>query len=188
MNKIGRIAFITGLSAYLSLSAISPISAQEANDGQLGTLSSGRAHMSLEITNGQNPTLTLVNSRGSASKIPGFLEDTIIRRLGEQRTVEFPVCLGGSGENEVTVSVDSADASEMMLTGLNGAQIPYKVNIKGNRAVGSDNDQKVQYLNPENGHCDEDTALIVQVTLSDERPLASAASLRGRFRLTITAE
>lgn len=188
MKRIRQIIFIQGVSALLCMPAFVEISAQEANDGDLGPQSSGRVNMSLEITNRPNPTLQLNNPGGGVAKIPGFLESTLLRALGQYRNVEIPVCLARNGASEFTVSVDSDENDDMMLTGVNGEQIPYEVNIKGNRGNGKDFEKKAQYIQPENGACDTGSALKMQITLPETSSLESAALLRGRFRLIITAE
>jgi hypothetical protein len=188
MKKIRHIVFIQGISALFCMPAFFQISAQETNDGDLGRQSSGRVNMSLEITNRPNPTLQLGNPGGGVANIPGFLEGTLLRALGQNRNVEIPVCFAQNGASEFTVSVDSDENDDMMLTGLDGEQIPFEVNINGSHGNGNDFGKKVQYIQPENGACDTDSALKMQITLPETPSLASAVLLRGRFRLIITAE
>lgn len=188
MKTIARSIYISAIAVCFFLSTTTPVLAQERNDGQLNRLSSGRISMSLEITNGSNPTLKLVDSKGLSSAISGFLEQPLTRRLAETGQVEIPVCLAGRGESEFTVSVATEDGEEMMLTGANGERFPYEVNIKGNRGARSDSSKKVQYRPPENGSCDFDSALMVQINLSETLPAAGRVLLNGRFRLIITTE
>lgn len=188
--KITTVRIAQGFFTVYCASLLIHLVAQEANDGALGPTSAGRLNLSLEISNRPNPTLTLINRGGGASQIPAFLGETLSRALGEKRNVEFPVCLDGTGGEEVTVSVEPTASDEMTLTGANGERVSYEVSIRGNRGAGNTQakDKKVQYRQPANGLCDEDSALKVEVTLPDELPAASVAQLRGRFRLMITAE
>ncbi len=188
MKTNKRSFFIQIIVVCFFLSTTTSVLAQDKNDGQLSRLSSGRISMSLEITNSSNPILKLVDSQGLGSTISGFLEQPLTRRLAETGQVEIPVCLAGNGESEFTVSVAAEDGGEMMLTGANGEKFPYEVNIKGNRGARSDSSKKVQYRPPEDGSCDVDSALKVEINLSETLPAAGRVLLNGRFRLIITSE
>ena len=174
--------------AYFCLALAISGSAQETNDGKLRSQSLGRINLSLEVTNRPNPTLTLINRGGGSSSIPGFVGETLTRALGQNRNVEFPVCIADGVGGEITVSVENEENEERVLTGTNGEKIPFEVSIKGNKGLASENPKRVQHIKPENEACSEDSTMKVKITLPEDVPLASTSLLRGRFKLMITAE
>jgi hypothetical protein len=179
-NKL--LSFGCFLAALLFLAEISA-----QNGTTVGAVSTGQIEMALEITNRPNPTLTLINKEGGGSEsIPAFLAETLSKALGEKRNATFPVCLGGTSNGEVTVSVESQDGGRLLLTSDTGAQIPYDVSIKGK--TNSANTRKAQYKQTEGAICDESSALQVEITIPGNLPPESTSQLRGRFRLTVTNE
>jgi len=186
--KTKEIRFWRVSIAYFCLALAISGSAQETNDGKLRSQSLGRINLSLEITNRPNPTLTLINHGGGSFNMPGFLRETLTRALGQNRNVEFPVCISNGIGGEITVSVENDENQERVFTGANGEKIPFEVSIKGNKGLANENAKRVQYIKPEDEACNEGSSMQVKITLPEDVPLASTSLLRGRFKLMITAE
>jgi hypothetical protein len=183
--KLKAIRFWRASIAYFCVALAFSGSAQETNDGKLRSQSLGRVNLSLEITNRPNPTLILINRGDGTFTIPGFVAETLTRALSQNRNVEFPVCIVDGSGDEITVSVEN---EEKMFTGEKGEKIPFEVSLKGNKALAKEHTKRVQYIKPENEACNEDSSMKLKITLPEDAPPASTSLLRGRFKLTITAE
>lgn len=188
MEMNGICSILRVLCVGLGLSAMLEASAQTVDQGRTGVFSSARISMTFQITSRPDSESQQIEVGEGVARIPGFLQGNLAKDLLEDGNIEFPVCIAYNNGREMTVSVDTEESTEWMLEGLNGEKIAYSVSIKGNNGEVSGKDKKVQYTPPDVGTCEIDNALKVNVTLTEQQRRQSAASLRGQFRLFISAE
>lgn len=180
-----RSALLLQLTAGLCAGVVAI--AQETDSGDLAPSSTGQIVMSLEITNRPNPTLSLTNRRGSIASIPQFVEERLLPALTGRNNFNFPLCLAGTGGNEVTVIAQSSDDGTQFLLSDDGSKIPFGVTVKGN-AANQLADRKTQYRRSDDIDCNADSALEVTITISEQQNQPGWTTLRGQFNLIITSE
>jgi len=186
MNGICSILRVLGVA--LGLSAMLEASAQTIDERRIGAFSSASVNMTFRITSRPDSEAQQIEVGAGVARIPGFLQSNLARALLEDGNIEFPVCLAYNNGQEMTVSVDPEESGEWILEGLNGEKIAYSVSIRGNNGQVSGNDKKVQYTQSYVETCDTESALKLNVTLTEQQRRQSAALLRGQFRLFISAE
>jgi hypothetical protein len=189
MKGINRFFLIQLLSTFICISQISQISAQSSNDGQRGIVSSGQFSMTLEITAQQKTADEMLELlEEGVAKVPGKLESNLTNSLAEIGEIEIPVCLVSSKGGEMTVSVDSEESGEMILTATNGEEFSYEVNLRGNRWNGNGDSKKIQHEQAEDGICDKDSAILVKIALTETSSERNPRSLQGGFVLLVNPE
>jgi len=180
-SKISLFLVILGSSGLMATGAMG----QNDNDGQLGLQSTGRIRLALEITERSNPILTLVNSSGAAFQLPAFLENQLSQSLSESGIAQFPLCMQDIGSGTASVSLDS-EPEEMILTGPNGENVRYEVNISDMTPDAGIN--SAQPENAEPGGCEEGSQMTVEISILDDLPASRQSQLTGQFRLMISPE
>jgi hypothetical protein len=189
MKIINSCFLIQLVSTFIFMSQISQISAQESNNGQRGIFSSGQLSMTLEITVQQKTADEMVYLlEPGIAKVPGNIESTLTKSLAELGTIEIPVCLVSSKGGEMTVSLNSEESGEMILTAINGEEFSYDVNLSGNRWNGNGDSKKIQHEQAEDGICDKDSAILVKIALTETSNERNPRSLKGGFVLLVNPE
>jgi hypothetical protein len=178
---------LVGFPPFFLIAAVQLV-AQESNNGNLEIYSSGYLQLGLKITNG-NPKVSVINANGQIEQLPAFVAEKMIEALNNGRSSNFPLCLSGDGE-VVTVAVGSGDK---VFETVDGSQVPFEIFLasslgESSDALGQNRGQKAQYQPRQEGLCDEESALQVEIVLEDAYQPNSSDRLKGKFTLIVSAE
>ena len=174
-------AFRLGAPSLIAIGLTVYSLAAAQNGGQLDSIGIGLVNVSLEVINSGSATAnTFIETGQSSSQIDVILS----RQLGEQGTIDFPLCVYGDGQQSFSVDGSTLNATQRYLTTETGEQVPYRISLSG--VTSTDGEYVISTVQPD--ECTAETALNVQLSIPDDYQLTGNTTLSGSFQILLKAE
>lgn len=150
-------------------------------NGKLENDSAGTLSIALQITPGGanrvNPAIEIAN-------FPDFLTGKFVQSLSADGAMTFPVCIYGDGQESYVVDTTLMEDSRRYFTADSGEAIAFDVSVGVGGAFGSE--ALIRTVMPT--ECDADSALDVEIVLSDAKRLSESSRLSGSLELLLRAQ